>query len=427
MTTLTQTSVSARRTQQIGRREAREPVRRNKRQRQPRARPTSAACARSCDRMAGTPASEQDQLVQDDERSRKSDDEHERPGPVHRPRPPRNSFMHPPRRPEYSSMVPTARSSIFLMRPEGHQIANAVVDSLGHEDRGRAVGLDVLRELHRITPQVVDEFPPADEAADDWAGVDADLSRQRRPALGVEALDDADDLARELDHARRVVRTVHRQTGRGEIRRADRPDFLDTVLLGRFVERARRSRSAATSTRLRPARATSVSKPPRLAKATVTSANDRGASAVAFAHLRGGRRRQQADQQALVLPHLMVERLAAGAQALHHVVEGLAQLAELVLRNDIDLHVQLALADTPGATHQRRQSAGSVARQRRGRAARTEGQAPRPSPPCGEPGRSKAPGLRPCRSWRSRPTGANRGRAVRRRRGREHRGSRRRS
>ena len=74
---------------------------------------------------------------------------------------------------------------------------------------------------------------------------------------------------------------------------------------------------------------------------------------MAVAHLRGARRRQKADEQALVLLHLAIQSLPAGAKARHHLVERFAELAVLVVRVDLDRDVEGSLAHLLGRPHQR--------------------------------------------------------------------------
>ena len=140
-------------------------------------------------------------------------------------------------RTENSSTVPMPRTSVLRRRSEADQLAHALVDGPGDQDRRPAVGLDAPGQLHRVAPEVVDELAPADEAADHRAGVDANLGDEAHAALGVEALDDAHDLAGELDHARRVVGAFHRQPRDGQVRRADGANLFDAVLLRGLVAR----------------------------------------------------------------------------------------------------------------------------------------------------------------------------------------------
>ena len=147
------------------------------------------------------------------------------------------------------------------------------------------------------------------------------------------------DLARELDHARGVVGPLQREARSREIRGADRPHLLDPVLLGGLVEPADDVAQQAHRAVLA-----------QLARQRVeTDEIDVRDGHVgerlwriggAAPDLRGGRRRQQALQQALVLLHLAVEILAAVAKVPHHLVECLTELAVLVVRRDVDLHVQ---------------------------------------------------------------------------------------
>ena len=207
---------------------------------------------------------------------------------------------------------------------------------------GLSVGLDAPRQPHRVAPEVVDELAPPDQAADHRAGVDADLGAEVGLPLGVESPDDANRLARELDHARGVVGPLEREARRREVRGADGPHLLDAVLLGGLVERADDVAQQAH-------RAVLAELARQRVEADQIDVRDGhvGERLRCFGRaapdLGGGRCRQQALQQPLVLLHLAVEILAAVAKVPDHLVEGLAQLAVLVVGRDIDLHVQRPL------------------------------------------------------------------------------------
>ena len=86
---------------------------------------------------------------------------------------------------------------------------------------------------------------------------------------------------------------------------------------------------------------------------------------LALAQAVGDRRRQDVQQQLLVLPVLLLDHVVLGMDLVDHAVEGDAELADLVARPRRDLDVVVAGREAPDACRQVGKGAGERTRQPR--------------------------------------------------------------
>src|ERR1700738_3481494 len=103
------------------------------------------------------------------------------------------------------------------------------------DDAALAVRLHAAGHIHRLAPQVVDEFPAADDAGDHRAGVNADAKDESPPAESSFA-DLRLHVEREVDQSLGVINARARHTCRDHVAVAYRLDLLHVVLVDEIVE-----------------------------------------------------------------------------------------------------------------------------------------------------------------------------------------------
>src|SRR5439155_12830452 len=101
---------------------------------------------------------------------------------------------------------------------------------------GYAVRFHPAGNIHGVTPDIVEEQAPADDASHHLAGVDADADLQGGGGALVETVQHFDHVERHVRRPRRMIDGRRGYAGGGHVRIPERLDLLESALVGEAVE-----------------------------------------------------------------------------------------------------------------------------------------------------------------------------------------------